>query len=291
MISEVLLLLAGHQSSLFADDNSIHPAFTPLLHPGEQQCLEALSLTAHRYRYIKMACARLSRSNSRYVSALCATLTQILRDEYEALVILTEAKVLQQDSSLVARGSLVPLSSIRATFSEWDAPLIALHALTEQLKAENSWRPGPLIDLLIARARTGVHSVSRIFTKLSAAVQRVWRTQLIALMVHGTRAPTDPLAGEDYTLVQDAMPACVSTLTRDSIVYVSRAVGTVKSARWQKQLPRTLAADYTQMLEGVLPEDQFAFDRVVAEIRANVGEWLWLNVLTRKDVEDAVDSL
>jgi len=44
-------------------------------------------------------------------------------------------------------------------------------------------------------------------------------------------------------------------------------------------------------VHGVLPEEQHQFDRVVMQIRTNVSEWLWLNVLTRKDVEDAVDSL
>jgi ribosomal RNA-processing protein 1 len=65
----------------------------------------------------------------------------------------------------------------------------------------------------------------------------------------------------------------------------------VKAAKWQKQLPRDLASEHTNLLEGVLPEDQHQFDRVIAQIRTNVSEWLWLNVLTQKDVEDAVDSL
>jgi ribosomal RNA-processing protein 1 len=65
----------------------------------------------------------------------------------------------------------------------------------------------------------------------------------------------------------------------------------VKAAKWQKQLPRDLALVHTNLLEGVLPEDQHQFDMVITQIRTNVSEWLWLNVLTQKDVEDAVDSL
>jgi hypothetical protein len=49
--------------------------------------------------------------------------------------------------------------------------------------------------------------------------------------------------------------------------------------------------EHTKLLEGVLPEEQHEFDKVVTQIRTNVSEWLWLNVLTQKDVEDAVDSL
>jgi gamma-tubulin complex component 4 len=87
MIAEILLLLAGHKSSLFPVDDTLDPAFAPLLHPGEQQCLESLGLIAYRYRRIQDASKRLSRSSSRYVSALCATLQRILKDEYEALVV------------------------------------------------------------------------------------------------------------------------------------------------------------------------------------------------------------
>jgi hypothetical protein len=87
------------------------------------------------------------------------------------------------------------------------------------------------------------------------------------------------------------MPSCVSIQSRDSIAYVGRAIGTVKAAKWARQLPRDLAMEHTKLLEGVLPEEQHEFDRVVTQIRTNVSEWLWLNVLTQKDVEDAVDSL
>lgn len=114
MIAEVLLVLAGHQSSLFPNDHTLNPTFAPLLHPGEQQCLESLGLIAFRYRKIKASCSALSRTPSRYICALCSKLNHILKDEYEALVVETEAKVLKRDANLVASGSFVPLSSIRA---------------------------------------------------------------------------------------------------------------------------------------------------------------------------------
>ncbi|ETW86986.1 hypothetical protein HETIRDRAFT_42244 [Heterobasidion irregulare TC 32-1] len=291
MIAEVLLVLAGHSSSLFPKDHTIHPAFQSLLHPGEQQCLEALGHIAFRYRKIKRACSLLARSPSRYICALCSTLNQILKDEYETLVIDTEAKVLKRDASLVASGSFVPLSSIRAAFAEWDAPFIALESLVDQLQSQTEWKPGPLIDMLLMRSLTGTHRIAAIVSRLSSAVQRVWRTQLIAFLVHGTLSSAEPLASKDYTLLDGSIPSCVSLQSRNSIAYVGRAIGTVKSAKWQEQPPRSLASEHTQLLEGVLAEDQYEFDRVIAEIRTNISEWLWLHVLTRKDVEDAVDSL
>ncbi|KAI0049254.1 hypothetical protein FA95DRAFT_1604512 [Auriscalpium vulgare] len=291
MIAEVLLVLAGHSSSLFPTDHAIHPAFEPLLHPGEQQCLEALGTIAYRYRKIKKASSELSRNRSRYVCALSAALNQILKDEYETLVVETEAKVLQRDSSLVASGSFVPLSSIRAVFAEWDAPLAALESLVDQLVAETAWKPGPLIDMLLQRSTTGTHRIASIMARLSFAVQRVWRTQLISFLIHGSLSGADPLASKDYALLDGQVPSCVSAQSRDSIAYVGRAIGTVKAAKWENQFPRSLAFDHTLRLEEVLVEDQYAFDRVISDIRTNVSEWLWLNVLTPKDVNEAIDSL
>jgi len=291
MIAELLLVLAGHSSSLFPTGYTLNSAISPLLHPGEQQSLEALALIAFRYRKIKSSCLNLSRSPSRYICALCATLNHILKDDYESLVIETEAKVLKRDSSLVARGAFVPLSSIRSIFSEWDAPLAALAALVDELEAEKHWSPGPLIDLLLVRSRTGVHRVADIISRISTAVQIVWRTQLTAFLVHGSLSSVDPLSDADFTLSKGSIPSCVSVQSRESIAYIGRAIAIVKGAKGQKQPSRDLAKEHTIMLENVMPEDQHAFDLVISQIRTNVGEWLWLNVLTKKDVDDAIDAL
>ncbi|KAL6304804.1 gamma-tubulin ring complex protein [Sparassis latifolia] len=291
MIAEVLLVLAGHSSSLFPTDHTIHPAFSPLLHPGEEQCLESLGQIAVQYRKIKKACSTLGRTPSRYVSALCATLNQILKDEYENLVVETEAKVLKRDTSLVASGSFVPLSSIRATFAEWDAPLAALENLIDELELQSNWQPGPLIDLLLTRSHTGIHRVASIHARLCEAVQHVWISQLQAFLIHGSLSDKDPLASKDFVLLEGSVPSCLSAQSQESISYVGRAIGTVKAAKWENQFPRSLALDHTKMLESVLPQDQYAFDRVIADIRTTVSEWLWLNVLTHKDVEVAVESL
>lgn len=253
--------------------------------------MEALGQIAFRYRKVKQTCSTLSHSPSRYICALCAALNHILKDEYESLVVSTEAKVLRRDPNYVGSGSFVPLSSIRATFAEWDAPLAALESLIDQLEKEEQWPPGPLIDMLLARSHTGVHRIADILSRLAVAVERVWRTQLTAFLVHGSLASVEPLASSEYNLLPGSVPSCVSAQSRESIAYVGRAIGTVKAAKWAKQLPRDLAKEHTNLLDDVLPEDQHEFDRVISVIRTNVSEWLWVNVLTKKDVEDAVDSL
>src|ERR1700722_6980378 len=195
---------------------------------GEEQCLQSLLQIAFRYRKIKRSTFNLSRSGSRYICALCSTLDQILKDEYERSVIETEAKVLKRDPDLVASGSFVPLSSIRASFAEWDAPLAVLESLVDRLEAEAHWKPGPLIDMLLMSSHTGIHRIASILSRLCIAVQCVWRTQLTALLVHGSLSPVDSLASENYALLDGSMPSCVSAQSRDSISYIGRAIRTVK---------------------------------------------------------------
>lgn len=116
--------------------------------------MEALGQIALRYRNIKAASSRLSQSPSRYICAFCSKLNEILRDEYESLVVETEAKILNKDDNYVGQGSFVPLSSIRATFAEWDSPLIALESLVSHLESQPIWPAGTLIDLLLVRVST-----------------------------------------------------------------------------------------------------------------------------------------
>lgn len=66
---------------------------------------------------------------------------------------------------------------------------------------------------------------------------------------------------------------------------------TVRNAKSQAQFPRSLENDHTKLLEKVLPEDRHEFDRVIAEIRTNVSEWLWTNVLTKKAVTETIETL
>ncbi|THH06731.1 hypothetical protein EW145_g3881 [Phellinidium pouzarii] len=291
MIAEILLVLTGHSSSLFPTDNKIHPDFVSLLHPGERQCLESLGLIAGRYRNIKAACSRLSQSPSRYICALCSKLNEILRDEYESLVVETEAKILNKDANYVGQGSFVPLSSIRATFAEWDSPLVALEALMAHLEDVPSWPAGMLVDLLLARSETGICRVSSVMLRLAEAVQRIWRAHLQAFLVHGSLSSNEPLATENYVLDDKAIPACVSSSARESIIYIGRAIGTVKALNWHRQIPSSLSLNHARLLDTVLPQDQHEFEHVVAQIRGDISEWLWSNVLTIHDVEDAVDSL
>jgi hypothetical protein len=315
VVAEILLVLAGHSSSIFTkgDDSSKPPkvsgAFAHLLHPGEIESLQSLARIAWRYSRIKNAKRTLCTPNnagqvSKYLSALYATLNDILKTEYEALIVETEAKVVKRDDAYVASGAFVPLSSIRATFSEWDAPFAALDALLDRIATSADgtvpprgepprWPPGKIIDMLLEQADTGVGKIASIMSRLAVAVERVWRIELIAFLVHGTLSTAEPLANEKegYSLNTAAIPSCVSFQTRESIVYVGKALVTVRSAGGQKQLPRNLATSHTKILEKALPHDTYAFDKAISEIRIDVSEWLWANILTKQMVNEALESL
>lgn len=128
-------------------------------------------------------------------------------------------------------------------------------------------------------------------SQLAASVQKVWRIQLQALLVYGAVSAKEPLANEAYKLIDDAIPSCVSSTSRESIVYIGRAVGTVKSMKWHKQIPSHISLAHGKLIESVLPQGQHAFEAVVEQIRSDVSEWLWLNVLTSSDIDEAVESL
>ncbi|QRV80447.1 gamma-tubulin complex component 5 [Ceratobasidium sp. AG-Ba] len=283
--------MAGHASSLLQPDGSVTPAFAPLLHPGEQQTLKELADLASQYRKLKHSCATLGQQ-SQYMSSLCATLGEILT-EYEELVVDTEARVLQRDSELVANATVVPLSAIKATFSIWQVQFTSLCQLVDQLEAgprlsssDGRWPPGPLIDVLLQRARTGVERVAAITNRLALGVQHVWRSHLLAYLVHGVLDPADPLASveDGYRLNAECVPSCVSAQTRESIAYVGRAVAVVGVG-----VPRRLAVVHARLLGRVLPQDRYAFDEAIERIKTNISEWLWSNVLTRQDVAVAVE--
>lgn len=297
MLAEVLLIMAGHASSLLEPDGTISPAFAPLLHPGEQQVLKELATLASQYRKLRQACPTLGQQ-SQYLSSFCATLGEILT-EYEDLVVETEARILKRDTELVANATVVPLSAVKATFAVWDVQFTALCLLVDQLEAGpprvyeglsggNRWPPGPLIDLLLQRARTGVRRVAEITNRLALAVQRVWRSHLLAYLVHGILDASDPIAraADGYKLNPECIPACVSPQTREAIAYVGRAVVVVGVG-----VPRQLAVVHARLLGRVLPQDRYAFDAAVERIKGNISEWLWSRVLTRGDVIGAVECL
>ncbi|CDS01823.1 hypothetical protein [Sporisorium scitamineum] len=170
MIAELLAMLAGHPSSLFASSSTPSATFKirddlNFLQPSEIEILNHLATFYVRYNRIKSfaegqveaarqravraalrsnslasrsstsakdAQAELEQQPTLHLVPLCSTLLSILAD-YHALVLHTERLVLDNDVELVARTGFVSLANLRAQFEPWDAPLTALDDLVTLL--------------------------------------------------------------------------------------------------------------------------------------------------------------
>nr|XP_019043385.1 hypothetical protein I302_07962 [Kwoniella bestiolae CBS 10118]OCF22315.1 hypothetical protein I302_07962 [Kwoniella bestiolae CBS 10118] len=168
MLAEVLLLLSGHQSSLFVPHSStlvVSPHLTEYLHPGEITSLNALADLSSKYRKIKSWATETqkkgreaillesvnstsrkgkqreipSTSNEKlpnqYLTTLSSSILNILR-EYEVQIVEIESKILSLDPELVQDGEgrgYVPLSNLVANFDKWKIPLASLSTLMDEL--------------------------------------------------------------------------------------------------------------------------------------------------------------
>ncbi|CBQ72887.1 conserved hypothetical protein [Sporisorium reilianum SRZ2] len=170
MIAELLAMLAGHPSSLFASSSTPSASFKirddlDFLHPSEIEILNHLATYYTRYNRIKSfaesqieaarqravraalranslasrsstsakdAQAELEQQPTLHLVPLCSTLLSILAD-YHALVLHTERLVLEDNVELVASTGFVSLANLRARFEPWDAPLTALDDLVTLL--------------------------------------------------------------------------------------------------------------------------------------------------------------
>ncbi|EST05655.1 Gamma-tubulin complex component protein [Kalmanozyma brasiliensis GHG001] len=182
MIAELLAMLAGHPSSLFASSSTsasgtfkVRDNLT-FLHPSEVEILNHLATFYTRYNRIrsfaesqieaarqrairsalranslasrsapgaKEAQTELEQQPTLHLVPLCSTLLSILAD-YHALVLQTERLVLDEDVELVARTGFVSLANLRARLAPWDAPLTALDDLvTLLIRGPNKGRDVP----------------------------------------------------------------------------------------------------------------------------------------------------
>jgi gamma-tubulin complex component 4 len=160
------------------------------------------------------------------------------------------------------------------------------------------WPPGPLIDLLHSRSQIGYTHISRIYTLLSISVQRTWISHLLLFLIHGqTPSPSAPSSanplpslpeslsidvGPDpsssrrrlYKLREGSMPLFVSEATRESILYVGRAVA--MSKREGREIDRGIKERMSEWVREVLPMDHRAFEGVIDRVRGEVGELVFL---------------
>jgi gamma-tubulin complex component 4 len=335
MLAELLLVLAGYPSAFFSTSvNSIGKetltvadSLREYLHPGEVASLNSLAELAYAYTKVKTwaidvqrkgreavlseslaASSREGRSKGKqkqvdaveapslYLCTLAGSVLDAL-DDYTVLVVDTEARVLSMDPGLVQdRHGFVPLSSLVATFSSWQAPMAALADLVETISrppestdagTQSAWTPGQLLDVLYEQTQTGNPLLRQIFTTLLASLHHLFLTHLVAFLLYGLAAPssspTSPSIAIDigadalspqhrvYSLNPDLLPRHVRSNTRESILYVGRVAATLR--REGRSLPSTLVdALRTEVMKVTGVEDGAGLDEAIQRARADVGE-------------------
>ncbi|WWC73574.1 uncharacterized protein I206_107546 [Kwoniella pini CBS 10737] len=228
MLSEVLLLLSGHDSSLFVPHPSTSrpttlvcsPHLTEYLHPGEITSLNSLADLAFKYRKIKFWSNRIQKEGkdailleslsysrkgknkeissiqngpNQYITNLAGSIIKIL-NQYEILIIEIESKILSLNPVLVQDNQgYVPLSSLIATFEIWKIPLESLLDLINQIsESNNSMDPGKLIDLIEEKRNTGNSQLYEIYTKIYKSLIDLFLIHLISFVLYGiTTSPED----------------------------------------------------------------------------------------------------
>jgi hypothetical protein len=323
MLAELLLVLAGHPSSLFIPNAPCpsppttlvtSPHLAEYLHPGEIASLNTLAQLAFRYRKVRawatstqqrgrdalLAEALTGRSGKGkarviddapgvYLSTLASSLLDVLR-EYDVRIVETEARILALDPELVQDGmGYVPLSSVVATFDDWQAPMAALEHMVDIISAPSSsldsaWAPGRLLDFLHNSTQTGNPRLRGIFTAILKSVETLWLTHLSAFLLSGhapsTSTPSNPAIALDvgsdplspqhriYRLEENMYPSCIPAATRESILFVGRVAATLR--REGRILPAVMIEGLRgQIMGGGIGE---GLEEAIKEARAEIGE-------------------
>ena len=316
MLAEVLLVLAGHPSSFFVPFPPAPSTPTALvvsskleayLHPGETSTLNSLADLAFKYTKIRDWATQIQRQGrdavlrqstkgkqkdssssppNQYLCTLASGLLEVLR-EWDTLIVELETGILALDPGLVQdEMGHVPLSTLIAALSPWQAPLASLVHLVDQLRRNRMMTSGKLIDLVGSLTENGNPKIRDIFTALSRGLERLFLTHLTVFILNGITSTTsdasaqsigldggvDPLSPghRTYELNSQMLPASVSPSARASILYNGRVAATLR--REERQLPRNLMKDIRDEIMALEGLDRDDLDRAINRARAEVGE-------------------
>ena len=179
------------------------------------------------------------------------------------------------------------------------------------------WTGGLLIDLLSRMTATGVTRVASMMESLRDAVEDSWKILLkdwicegvangspISLgssyvsqgpdaLVEQDKAATEQTGRSSWRLRPWSLPSSISSVTADAILYIGRAISRVKTHSDMGHLPAALVASHAESIrsDAMRPSRPHAFAKAVLDIKQDVGEWLWRNVLTDQAVLSALNDL
>ena len=318
MLAEVLLVLAGHPSSFFIPSPAapvrsktlvVSSELQTYLHPGEVTTLNSLAHLAWQYTSIRSWATDIQRRGrdaiyrsstkgkgkqraettddtapGQYLSTLASSILESLK-EWDLLLVDIEAKILTLDEGWVQDPmGHVPLSTLLAALSPWQAPLAALSHLVQQLQTPPP--PGRLLDLVRATADHGNPKIHEMFSKLSDNLETLFLTHLTLFVLDGfaptASTPTSPALGIDagsdplspqhrsYKLNDDLLPSNIDQRMKESLLYVGRVAATLR--REGRNLPKAMTDDVREEIMGSVGRGDDALANAVSRARAEVGE-------------------
>ncbi|KAI9252378.1 gamma-tubulin complex component protein [Phascolomyces articulosus] len=305
MLHELIFVLSGFPSNIFipyppAPEKSITFAIAhdvPSLHPAERESLNRLGQLGWFYaelvhfyndqnNYNKTTT---SAHSSAYVQALVTSLNTTL-DDYRRDILTMERQILNKDYD--AGEGVVPTSLLTSSLGQWELLLPALVQFTQRL-SERLSSGLLLLDFVLDEARTGHDAYRRVMETMAARLYDVLYRQLTAWMVYGhvaneffvTSTTTQQqqqsqqnnnnkhsVGWQRYGLVKERIPTRIPLGLAESILFVGKAVATVKDP------PDTMKRENLKLLVE-LQQRQLTLDYVVHHMRKTTAEWLFSQVL------------
>ncbi|KAI9494859.1 gamma-tubulin complex component protein [Zychaea mexicana] len=216
-------------------------------------------------------------------------------DGYRQDILSMERHILNKDYD--SGDGIVPTSLLTSSLGHWELLLPALlqftQRLSEQLVITSSKGSGLLLlDFVLDDARTGHDAYRRVMETMAARLYDVLYRQLTAWMVYGhiadeffvsAAAATSPSSSSSqtngsnvgwqrYVLVKDRIPTRIPPALAESILFVGKAVATVKDP------PEIMKRENLQLLVA-LQHRQRTLDHVVQHMRKTTADWLFSKVL------------
>ncbi|CAG8537215.1 2981_t:CDS:2 [Ambispora leptoticha] len=313
----------------------IPPDFN-FLHESERDALERLAELGFHYRCIVSFINKYRGINSAvfistietetflrgsFADALCNALDAAL-SEYQQLVFESEDCILEEDG-------VIPVADMVSRFSDYHVILSTLHELVDELEANPVKYFGcRILNLLVARCKTGVPKLRGIMFKLVHACHVVLYQYISSWMVYGYLQDTfgeffikdesiinkqqqqqdsqevffdeennQKRRHQRFFIDESLIPNYIPHKIADSILFVGRAIATVRNAdhsyRNKSMLPRNLSSMHLQYLLELSSKHSFndsELDNVVSIIRNNVAQWLWQVVLTGDKVIECLET-
>ena len=233
MLHELLLVLQGHESSLFkpwpphpsSPQTIVLDSTLDNIHPSERAAVNALTHLSFLHKSLRTTISHTVHSHSSIVvRAVLSAVQNPHLNAFQEAVQDVERMILTRDTSVVAAYDIVPLARLSTLLGEWDTRINYLHRFVSNIMSESTG--AQVLNQLQQDQNTGYPEIAEIVMKLIAVGEETWLRQVSSWVLYG-RIPQ--LGCSDF-FIQPSTDPNVSPLDENAFV--------VDWSRWPKHLPR-----------------------------------------------------